>query len=113
MATVDVYINSSMYRLACDDGQEARLQELAGMIDGYVRKMGDGKVADDKLLIIMTAIMLADKLSEYDRENKELKEQINQLLEGGENETQENLEEIIVPILDGISARIEGMLEEN
>jgi len=111
MATVEVSINGSMYRLSCDNGQEKKLLELARIVDNQVRGLGGGNVADDKLLIVMTAIMFADKIGGLEKENQQLKEQLNQLLEGGEQDKRDMVEEIVVPMLDGISSRIEEMLE--
>ena len=33
MAQVDIEVNGRFYRMLCEDGQEARLQELAAYVD--------------------------------------------------------------------------------
>ena len=38
MAQVDVSVNGQSYRIACEDGQEDRLVDLAAMVDEKVRE---------------------------------------------------------------------------
>ena len=44
MAQVDVSVNGQSYRIACEDGQEDRLVDLAAMVDekvlGLVNQIG-------------------------------------------------------------------------
>jgi cell division protein ZapA len=65
MAQVSVTIDGRKYRLACNEGEEARLESLAGMID---EKIGEMRVAfgeiGDQRLVIMAALTIADNLGE-------------------------------------------------
>ena len=63
MGQVTVELNKRIYRLACGDGDEARLKELAGVVRGKVDHLVQqhGQIGDDRLLV-MAAIMLADEL---------------------------------------------------
>lgn len=65
MAQVEVSINGRMYRIACDDGQEAHLTELAGFVDRRVAELVStvGQVGDARLLV-MASLLIADELSE-------------------------------------------------
>ena len=65
MAQVDVTVNNRSYRIACDDGQEEHLKELAEYIDSRVQDLvaSVGQVGDARLLV-MASLLIADELSE-------------------------------------------------
>ena len=63
MGQVSVIINGRNYRLACSDGEEGRLLELATHVKSRVDQLTRefGQVGDDRLLL-MTALLIADEL---------------------------------------------------
>lgn len=63
MGQVSVIINGRNYRLACSDGEEGRLLELAGHVKSRVEQLirEFGQVGDDRLLL-MTALLVTDEL---------------------------------------------------
>ena len=65
MAHVSVTIDNRRYRLACNEGEEARLGQLAALIDGKILELRKsfGEVGDQRL-IIMAALTIADSLTE-------------------------------------------------
>lgn len=65
MAQVDVTINDRSYRIACDDGQDGHLIELAQYVDSRVQELVSsvGQVGDARLLV-MASLLIADELSE-------------------------------------------------
>jgi cell division protein ZapA len=65
MAQVLVTIDGRKYRLACNEGEEARLESLAGVIDDKIGEMRKefGEIGDQRL-IIMAALTIADNLAE-------------------------------------------------
>jgi cell division protein ZapA len=65
VAQVGVAINGRTYQIACDDGQEEHLKQLAAYVDKRVAELiaAVGQVGDMRLLV-MTALILADELSE-------------------------------------------------
>jgi len=65
MAQVEVTVNGRSYRIACDDGQEDHLTELATFVDGKVAELvaAVGQVGDARLLV-MASLLIADELSE-------------------------------------------------
>ena len=65
MAQVDVTINDRSYRIACDDGQDGHLTELADYVDSRVQELVSavGQVGDARLLV-MASLLIADELSE-------------------------------------------------
>ena len=68
MADVTVTLNNRTYRLECDDGEEKHLIELSKMVGARHEKLQEkfGQVGDDRLLL-MTALMIADELSEMEK----------------------------------------------
>ena len=65
MAQVNIYINGRNYEIACDDGEQDRVQKLgeyvAEKFSELVARMG--QVGDTRLLV-MTALLIADELSD-------------------------------------------------
>jgi cell division protein ZapA len=56
MAQVSVRINGRSYDVACEDGQETRLSELAEYVDERVGQIGEQR------LLVMTSLLIADEL---------------------------------------------------
>ncbi len=65
MAQVAVVINGRSYRVSCDEGQEERVLGLGRRVDQQVADLAGrlGQVGEMQLLV-MTALLLADELSE-------------------------------------------------
>ena len=65
MQQVSVTINGRSYPVACDDGDEERIQALARLIDGkvggFARQVGQ---AGEARLLVLAALVLADELAE-------------------------------------------------
>ncbi len=63
MPLVNVMVNGRAYTIACDEGEEDHLKELAGEVDHKVRELlgSVGQVGDQRL-ILMAALLLADEL---------------------------------------------------
>ena len=67
MPKVDVSINGRSYAVACDEGQQDRVRELAGMVDSRVKQLvGPGPVGGigETQILVLAGLMLADELSE-------------------------------------------------
>jgi cell division protein ZapA len=65
MALVNVMVNARAYTIACDDGEEEHLRELAGHVDAKVREVLEtvGQVGDQRLML-MAALLVADEAFE-------------------------------------------------
>ncbi|MBV9290079.1 MAG: cell division protein ZapA [Hyphomicrobiales bacterium] len=65
MAQISVTIDGRKYRLACNEGEEARLEQVAGMVDDKVGELRRtfGEIGDQRL-IIMAALTFADSFAE-------------------------------------------------
>jgi len=62
---VSVSINGRQYRMACDDGQEGHLTQLAQDLDQRIEQLRNdfGEIGDMRLTI-MAALLIADEMSE-------------------------------------------------
>lgn len=80
MATVNATIAGRQFRLACEDGQEEHLQELARSIDQRIIDLRAkfGEIGDTRLTV-MAALMLADELAEAGHKMRRLEEEITAL----------------------------------
>ena len=65
MPQVTVTINGRNFRMACDEGEEARLATLAGDLDQRITRLRErfGEIGDTRLTL-MAALTLADELAE-------------------------------------------------
>jgi len=62
MPLVNVMVNSRAYTIACDEGEEEHLKELAAHVDAKTREVlgSVGQVGDARLLL-MAALLIADE----------------------------------------------------
>jgi len=62
MPLVNVMVNGRAYTIACDDGEEDHLRELATHVDQKVRELlgSVGQVGESRLLL-MAALLIADE----------------------------------------------------
>ncbi len=65
MAQVTVTINSREYPIACESGQEARIMQLAGILEEKARLLKDisGQISEN-MFLAMVGILVADDLFE-------------------------------------------------
>ena len=70
MAQVTITINSREYAVACEDGQEVRILQLARMLDEKAKLLTEasGQV-NENMLLAMVGLLLADELSELRKGN--------------------------------------------
>jgi len=112
MATVMVTIDGKTYRMACEEGQEAHLIELARRFDLYVShlKSSFGEIGDHRLSV-MAGIMVLDemdaleaRLAIFERDNETLAQ---------EKETMarqiEKREQNLAHVIENMAKRIERM----
>lgn len=65
MAQVTITINSREYAIACEDGQEVRILQLARMMDEKAKTLtqSSGQI-NEIMLLTMIGLLMADELSE-------------------------------------------------
>ncbi|MCA0275697.1 MAG: cell division protein ZapA [Proteobacteria bacterium] len=80
MAQVTVTIDGKQYRMACDEGQEEHLIDLASRFDRYVMHLKDsfGEIGDQRLTV-MAGIMVMDELNELQKRVKGMETEVQTL----------------------------------
>lgn len=79
MPLLQIYINNRPYQLACDNGEESHVSELAQEFDVEVRQLVNAVgQAPDNMLFLMAGLTLADRVGELSREIAMLKRQVDQ-----------------------------------
>lgn len=69
MAQVNVEINGKTFKMACNDGEEDRVAGLAERVDRVIHQLRNdfGEIGDQRLTV-MASIMMADELTELERQ---------------------------------------------
>lgn len=77
MPQVTVSIDGKAYRMACDEGQEQHLMDLAANFDRYVTHLRNsfGEIGDQRLTV-MAGIMVMDELVELQKRVKGMETEI-------------------------------------
>jgi cell division protein ZapA len=77
MSQVSVTINGRQFRMACEDGQEGHLMNLARELDERISRLRSkfGEIGDTRLTV-MAAITVADELTEAGQRIKRLEEEL-------------------------------------
>ncbi|GGA60119.1 cell division protein ZapA [Nitratireductor aestuarii] len=77
MAQVSVTIDGKVYRMACNEGQEEHLIDLAQRFDRYVTHLKDsfGEIGDQRITV-MAGIMVMDELVELQKRVKGMEAEI-------------------------------------
>ncbi|MGA3311287.1 MAG: cell division protein ZapA, partial [Xanthobacteraceae bacterium] len=77
MSQVNVTINGRQFRMACEDGQEGHLLNLARDLDGRIEGLRAkfGEIGDSRLTV-MAALTIADELAEMGTRIKRLEEEV-------------------------------------
>jgi cell division protein ZapA len=80
MSHINVTINGRQYRMACEEGQESRLLQLA---ESFEARIGDlrgkfGEIGDSRLTV-MAALTLADELLDTEERIRVLEEELTAL----------------------------------
>ncbi len=80
MPQVSVTIDGKIYRMACDEGQEDHLIDLAQRFDRYVThlKGSFGEIGDQRLTV-MAAIMVMDEFVELQKRMKGMESEVQTL----------------------------------
>ncbi len=69
VSQVEITINGRQYRVACEDGQESHLTNLANYFDGKMKSLVEevGQIGDTSLMV-MAGLLIADELSDVNQE---------------------------------------------
>jgi len=80
MSEITVEIDGRKYRMACEDGQEVHIRDLATRFSDYVESLkGEFGEAGDTRLTVMAALTVMDDLSAVQQELADTKAALEQL----------------------------------
>lgn len=114
MKTITGMVYGKEYTLACDVGQERQLQQLIGQLNQRSARLESaiGKLPEN-LMLLYTALMVADELSESQKEAAKLQEELAQsrrlLEQAGHAGGNAQLEEAVSANVLEIAARLEAI----
>jgi cell division protein ZapA len=80
MNHVNVTINGRQYRMACEEGQEAQLTDLADSLEARIGGLRGkfGEIGDARLTV-MAALMVCDELLEAGQRIRTLEQELDEL----------------------------------
>jgi cell division protein ZapA len=83
MSHINVTINGRQYRMACEEGQEARLLQLAESFEARIGSLRGkfGEIGDARLTV-MAALTLSDELLDASQRIRSLEEELVALRDG-------------------------------
>ena len=115
MAQVNVTINGRQFRMACENGEEARLTRLAEELDGRIRQLraSFGEIGDTRLTV-MAALALADELSEVKERLRRLEPELATLQEASvvSADHAQATQAAVVAALNAAAERIESLTRQ-
>jgi cell division protein ZapA len=110
MTHVNVTINRRQYRMACDDGQEQHLAQLAADFDARITDLRAkfGQIGDMRLTV-MAALLVADELSEARRRIAATEAELETLRQAGATSADraETAQADLAALVDSAAERIE------
>ena len=114
MPLVNVMVNNRTYTIACDEGEQEHLKELAGHVDAKVRELAGsvGQVGDQKLML-MAAVLITDELLEARARLEGQAKKVGELSESHAELTGQagKSEERAARTLEDAAARIESIVD--
>ena len=115
MAQVNVSINNRQYRMACEDGQEDHLRQLAKDLDDRINTLRGqfGEIGDSRL-VVMAALMIADDVLETGKKVRRLEQEIASLQDarGASAERVQATQTALIAAFTSAAERIEGMAKK-
>lgn len=115
MAQVTVTIDGKAYRMACEEGQEAHLTDLAGRFDRYVLHLKEqfGEIGDLRITV-MAGIMIMDEVADLTGQIGRLQAEVDALR--GKQDTalaaNARTEEALAGVLEEVAGSIRGITEK-
>ena len=115
MSQVSVTINGRQFRMACEDGQEGHLMNLARDLDSRIEGLRAkfGEIGDTRLTV-MAALTIADELGEMGTRIKRLEEELAALQEARVATTDRSkaAQAAVAAALDAAAERIESITKK-
>jgi cell division protein ZapA len=115
MSQVSVTINGRQFRMACEDGEEGHLVELARELDARISGLRAkfGEIGDTRLTV-MAAITVADELVEAGLRIKQLEEELAALEDArvGASDRTQAAQSSVAAALSAAAERIESITKK-
>jgi cell division protein ZapA len=115
MSQVSVTINGRQFRMACEDGQEAHLMDLARDLDARIEGLRGkfGEIGDTRLTV-MAALMLEDELVEATQKMRRLEDEIAALQDARlvAGDRAKAASDAVVGAFNSAAERIEGITKK-
>jgi cell division protein ZapA len=112
---VNVTINGRQFRLACEEGQEAHLRQLAKDLDDRINGLRArfGEIGDARL-VVMAALMAADELLEAGKAVQRLEDEMAALESARVNaaDREQGRQAAIAAAFNTAAERIEGLVKK-
>lgn len=115
MAQVQITVHGRPYLIACDDGEEAHLQDLAAELDTRMAELGKsvGPVGEARMLL-MAGLLLSDEVSAQTERLSALEAEVAALRAGGSAEARARAEQAelsVSLVLESAARRIEDLVK--
>jgi cell division protein ZapA len=112
MPQISVTINGRQFRMACENGEEARLTNLAADLDARIATLRErfGEIGDTRLTV-MAALAVADELSEVREKLARLEPELATLQEASviSADRGQATQAAVVAALNAAAERIESL----
>jgi cell division protein ZapA len=112
MSQVNVTINGRQFRMACDDGEEDALKQLAQDLDKRINVMRErfGEIGDARLTV-MAAIEMADQLAETSLRLRQVEQELAALQQArvAAGDRAQATHVAVANALNAAAERIEGL----
>jgi cell division protein ZapA len=108
MATVDFQIGNKTYNIACDEGEQAKIRNLAESLNVRVDAISKTfSSASDNLIMVITALMMEDEIksikdSDSSNANLSLAGQSGESSQEVQQKIDEGVAEAMAPVVDFI-----------
>ena len=115
MAQVNVTINGRQFRMACEDGQEGHLIELARDLDMRISGLRGkfGEIGDTRLTV-MAALSIADELGEMASRLRRLEDELMAVQEAqaASSDHHQTGQEAAAALLNAAAERVESVTKK-
>jgi cell division protein ZapA len=115
MAVAVVTVSGRSFRVGCEDGQEARIQELGGLVDAKITQLraSFGEIGDQRLQV-MAALEFADEASDSRAKMEALEKSLAELKTRSEERAARDAatEARLIAQIETMSQRLERLARE-
>ena len=114
MSEVTLKINKRGYSLACDEGQEQRINDLGHYVDSRLRDIeASGAATNESHLLVLTSLVLADEVYELRDEVARMNDYIREMQNGRSMAEQQGMsdqeEKLVADAIDHLAQKIESI----